>query len=78
MPEPTGQAGAIHTHRRGPWLIEREVRAFVASDTFADVWVGVNTRAQQTVVRVLQVDRTGAGVDAGRPGGPGQSGAGSS
>jgi hypothetical protein len=34
-------------------LIERELRAFVASDTFADVWVGVNTRAQQTVVRVL-------------------------
>ena len=34
-------------------LIEREVRAFVASDMFADVWVGVNTRAQQTVVRVL-------------------------
>ena len=41
-------------------LIEREVRAFVASDTFADVWVRVNTRAQQTLVRVLKVDRTGA------------------
>src|SRR3954471_12375128 len=30
-------AGAING------LIEREVRAFVASDTFADIWVRVNT-----------------------------------
>jgi hypothetical protein len=48
-------AGAING------LIEREVRAFVASDTFADIWVRVNTRAQQALVRVLQGDtETGA------------------
>src|SRR5829696_316402 len=41
-------------------LIEREVRAFVASDTFADIWVRVNTRAQQGLVRLLQGDETGA------------------
>ena len=58
-------------------LIEREVRAFVASETFADVWVRVNTRAQQTLVRVLKVDRTRA-VSMRGAGGPGQSGASSS
>jgi hypothetical protein len=41
-------------------LIEREVREFVASDTFADVWARVNTRAQQTLVRVLKGESTGA------------------
>jgi hypothetical protein len=41
-------------------LIEREVRAFVASDAFADVWVRVNTRAQQALVRVLKGDTSGA------------------
>jgi hypothetical protein len=41
-------------------LIEREVREFVASDAFADVWVRVNTRAQQALVRVLKGDGTGA------------------
>jgi hypothetical protein len=41
-------------------LIEREVRAFVASDAFADVWVRVNTRAQQVLVRLLEGDETGA------------------
>jgi hypothetical protein len=41
-------------------LIEREVRAFVASDTFADIWVRVNTRAEQGLVRVLRGDNTGA------------------
>ena len=41
-------------------LIEREVREFVASDAFADVWVRVNTRAQQTLVRVLKGDTSGA------------------
>ena len=35
-------------------LVDREVRAFVASDTFADIWVRANTRAQQTLVRVLE------------------------
>ena len=47
-------AGAING------LIDREVRAFVASDAFADVWVRVNTRAQQALVRVLEGDETGA------------------
>ena len=41
-------------------LIEREVRSFVASDAFADIWVRVNTRAQQALVRVLRGDNTGA------------------
>ena len=41
-------------------LIEREVRAFVASDAFADIWVRVNTRAQQALVRVLKGEDTGA------------------
>ncbi len=41
-------------------LIEREVRAFVASDAFADIWVRVNTRAQQGLVRVLKGDTSGA------------------
>ena len=47
-------AGAING------LIEREVRAFVASDAFADIWVRVNTRAQQTLVRVLKGEDTGS------------------
>ena len=47
-------AGAING------LIEREVRAFVASDAFADLWVRVNTRAQQVLVRLLEGDETGA------------------
>jgi hypothetical protein len=41
-------------------LIEREVRAFVASEAFADIWVRVNTSAQQGLVRLLQGDETGA------------------
>jgi hypothetical protein len=41
-------------------LIDREVRAFVATDTFADIWVRVNTRAQQALVRVLEGDDSGA------------------
>jgi hypothetical protein len=47
-------AGAING------LIDREVRAFVASDAFADIWVRVNTRAQQALVRVLEGDESGA------------------
>jgi hypothetical protein len=47
-------AGAING------LIDREVRAFVATDTFADIWVRINTRAQQTLVRVLEGDDSGA------------------
>lgn len=41
-------------------LIEREVNDFIASDTFADLWVTVNARAQQALVRVLKGDQSGA------------------
>lgn len=41
-------------------LVEREVRAFIASDEFADIWVLVNTRAQQTLQGILNGDDTGA------------------
>ena len=41
-------------------LVEREVRAFVASDEFADFWVRVNTRAQQALQRILTGDDSGA------------------
>jgi hypothetical protein len=41
-------------------LIDRQVREFIASDAFADLWVTANTRAQQALVRVLQGDQTGA------------------
>ena len=32
-------------------MIEREVRAFIASDEFADIWTRINTRAQQALQR---------------------------
>ena len=35
-------------------LIESQVRQFIASDAFADLWVRINTRAQQALVRVLK------------------------
>ena len=41
-------------------LIDREVRAFVASDEFADLWTRVNTRAQQALQRVLKGEGSGA------------------
>ncbi|MGV1007373.1 MAG: hypothetical protein ACOYBY_02045 [Dermatophilaceae bacterium] len=41
-------------------LIEREVREFIASDAFADLWVVAQTRAQQALVRVMEGDSTGA------------------
>ncbi|MEP7035878.1 MAG: hypothetical protein ABI934_09840 [Actinomycetota bacterium] len=41
-------------------LIDNQVHAFVASDTFADLWVTVNTKAQQGLMRLLQGDNTGA------------------
>ncbi len=41
-------------------LIETQVRNFVASDTFADLWVQLNTKAQQSLVRLLQGDDSGA------------------
>lgn len=47
-------AGAINA------AIERQVRAFFASDVFADAWVRVNTRAQQTLHRVLEGEGGGA------------------
>ncbi len=41
-------------------LIERQVREFVASDAFADIWVTANTKAQQGFVRLLEGDDGGA------------------
>ena len=41
-------------------LIEREVRAFIASDAFADIWVNVNTRAQQGLQGILKGEPSGA------------------
>ncbi len=41
-------------------LIEREVRAFIASDEFADFWTRVNTRAQEALQRILKGDDSGA------------------
>ncbi|HEX6149838.1 hypothetical protein [Nocardioides sp.] len=40
--------------------VERQVREFFASDTFADIWTRVNTRAQQALQRILQGDETRA------------------
>lgn len=47
-------SGAINS------LIDRQVREFLASDAFADLWVAINTRAQQTLQRVLKGDQSGA------------------
>jgi len=47
-------AGAING------LIETQVRAFLASDAFAEFWVTANTRLQQGLVRVLEGEETGA------------------
>jgi hypothetical protein len=41
-------------------MIEREVRAFVASPEFADLWTQVNTRAQEALQRVLTGEGSGA------------------
>ena len=41
-------------------LIDREVRAFIASDEFADLWTRANTRAQEALQRVLKGDASGA------------------
>ena len=41
-------------------LIDREVREFIASDEFADLWVRVNTRAQQALLRLLKGEGSGA------------------
>ena len=40
--------------------IERQVREFLASDTFADLWARANTRAHQAFLRILQGDPSGA------------------
>ncbi|MET9270646.1 hypothetical protein [Kribbella sp. NPDC003557] len=41
-------------------LIDRQVREFLASDEFADLWTAVNTRAQQSLQRILSGDQSGA------------------
>jgi len=41
-------------------LIDRQVREFLASDEFADLWTAVNTRAQQSLQRLLNGDQSGA------------------
>jgi len=41
-------------------LIDREVRALVASDEFAQFWTRLNARAQQALQRVLTGDGSGA------------------
>jgi hypothetical protein len=41
-------------------LIERQVREFIASDAFAEIWTAVNVRAQQLLVRLLEGDNSGA------------------
>jgi hypothetical protein len=43
-------------------LIDRQVRAFVASDEFADLWTRANTRAQQALQRVLKGDEGSGAV----------------
>ncbi|MFI7061305.1 hypothetical protein ACIBL3_10000 [Kribbella sp. NPDC050124] len=41
-------------------LIDRQVREFIASDEFADLWTAANTRAQQAFQRILDGDQSGA------------------
>jgi hypothetical protein len=41
-------------------LIDRQVRTFVASDEFADLWVRANTRAQEALHRVLKGEGSAA------------------
>jgi hypothetical protein len=41
-------------------FIETQVRDFIASDTFADLWVAANTRAQAALVRLLEGNDSGA------------------
>jgi hypothetical protein len=41
-------------------LVDREVRAFIASDEFAELWLQVNIRAQQALQRVLTGEGSGA------------------
>jgi hypothetical protein len=41
-------------------LIDRQVREFIASDAFAELWTAANTRAQQSLHRLLTGDESGA------------------
>jgi hypothetical protein len=41
-------------------LVDSQVKQFIASDAFADIWVAVNTKAQQALIRVLKGDHSGA------------------
>jgi hypothetical protein len=41
-------------------LVEREVREFIGSDEFAEIWRRVNTRAQEALQRILTGDDSGA------------------
>lgn len=50
-------AGAIAGGLTG--LVEREVREFVTSDQFADVWTTVNATAQQGLIRLLEGNNSG-------------------
>jgi len=47
-------SGAINS------LVDRQVREFIASDEFADLWTAANTRLQQALQRVLRGDQSGA------------------
>ncbi len=51
-------------------MIDQQVRDFIASDAFEDLWVTANTRAQQTMLKVLAWRRYGRCVGARRPSGP--------
>jgi hypothetical protein len=41
-------------------LIDNQVNTFVASDTFADLWVQLNTKAQEGLMRLLKGESGGA------------------
>ncbi len=41
-------------------MIDQQVREFIASDAFEDLWVRANTRAQQAMLAVLRGEDTGA------------------
>jgi hypothetical protein len=41
-------------------LIESQVRAFIASEAFADFWVAANTRMQEALVHLLKGESSGA------------------
>ena len=41
-------------------LIDQQVRAFISSDAFEDIWITVNTRSQQVLLKLLRGEDTGA------------------